>query len=32
MVACGQVASGSDAADRAAALYRPDVLAAAIAD
>jgi NitT/TauT family transport system ATP-binding protein len=32
MVACGQVASGSDAADRAAALYRPDVFAAAIAD
>ncbi|MEG9505036.1 MAG: nitrate transporter, partial [Methylorubrum extorquens] len=30
MAACGQVASGDDAADRAAALYRPDLFAAAI--
>lgn len=30
MAACGQVASGGDAADRAAALYRPDLFAAAI--
>lgn len=30
MIACGQVAPGGDAADRAAALYRPDLFAAAI--
>lgn len=30
MMACGQVAAGSDAPERAAALYRPDIFAAAI--
>jgi len=29
MIACGQVAPGSDAAERAAALYRPDLFEAA---
>ncbi|MFD6317707.1 ABC transporter substrate-binding protein [Methylorubrum populi] len=31
MVSCGQLPPGGDAADRAAALYRPDIFAAAIA-
>ncbi|AWI91132.1 nitrate transporter [Methylobacterium sp. DM1] len=30
MIACGQVAPGGDAADRAAALYRPDLFEASI--
>lgn len=30
MIACGQVAPGGDAADRAAALYRPDLFDAAV--
>ncbi|MEH3120066.1 MAG: CmpA/NrtA family ABC transporter substrate-binding protein [Methylorubrum populi] len=31
MVACGQIAPGGDAAERAAALFRPDIFEAAIA-